>query len=90
MKLVCPKCQVELYPKQNGVYCINYDGYGEPYQVDQCDIWACGECNFEVAGGFTKGPIAERYHGYFNRFLADIEQGNSRVIINRGRKCPEG
>ena len=78
-KLVCTKCEIELYPKKNEVYVVENAQFG-PYKIWSADLWACPSCKFEIVAGFGQNPIAERYQEHFKQLLDRIEAGTIPVF----------
>jgi hypothetical protein len=60
MRLVCPKCQIELRPKKNGVAveAMTVDG---PYQLWVADLLSCPGCDLEVIARFAPRPLVEHF-----------------------------
>jgi len=83
-KLVCISCNLEMYPKKNGVYCVDLFDNGEPYSITYCDIWKCNECGYEVLAGFANEPCAYHWQPDFGELLNKLSQSEI-VIKNRGR-----
>jgi hypothetical protein len=64
VRIVCPKCQIELRPKKNGVAAeaMTVDG---PYQLFVADLMACSGCGLEVVAGFGSRPIVEHFQAEY-------------------------
>lgn len=60
MTYACPKCQIELRVKQNGVGVETISQNG-PYQFYQADLIECPGCHLEVLAGFGRQPILYHY-----------------------------
>lgn len=55
--LVCVKCELELFPKQNGVMVERIEGIGS-FELWEGDLWACRKCGMEVIADFGQKPWA--------------------------------
>ncbi len=56
---VCVKCECDLKPEQNGVYCVETAGTERrPYKVWHADLWKCPNCGIEIVSGYGHGPRA--------------------------------
>ena len=70
MRLVCPKCQLELRSKRNGVAAeaMTVDG---SYQLWIADLLACPGCELEVVARFAPRPLAEHFQSDYARIVKD-------------------
>ena len=66
---VCARCQVELYPKKNGVGAIAMGDSG-PEAIYDADLWRCPNCGLEVVLDFGNKPIREHFHPDFAAVVA--------------------
>lgn len=54
MKPVCVKCEVDMYPEENGVLLVQTAGEERrPYKAWMADKWKCAKCGCEVLSGFS-------------------------------------
>ncbi|HEY7303703.1 MAG TPA: hypothetical protein VH601_06310 [Bryobacteraceae bacterium] len=60
MIAVCPKCQIALAPKKNGVTVEVMSDFGS-YQLWDADLLECPECRLEIVSNFGKKPLMEHY-----------------------------
>lgn len=60
MTIICPKCELELRPRKNGVPVEAMATFG-PYQLWMADLFACPECGLEVVTRFAPLPLVEHY-----------------------------
>lgn len=59
-KPVCVKCECDLKPERNGVWCVETVGQERRlYKVWHSDKWKCPSCGVEVLVGFGKNPILQ-------------------------------
>lgn len=73
-KMVCAKCEVELYPEKNGVYVKElFQHNSAVYCIWAADLWKCPICGLEVVAGFGEKPIVEHYEPHFQRVLDQID-----------------
>lgn len=73
-KMVCTKCQLPLFPKENGVYVAEvFLSPPQPCKVWMADLWGCCECGMEVVAGFGNNPIKEHYEEGFEELLGKVK-----------------
>lgn len=85
---VCAKCNVEMYPKKNGVFVLEYAGH-MPYKIWSADLWACRSCGAEIVLGFPRYAIVEHYEPHFLKVLESIKEKNG-TLIDCFEKIPAG
>ena len=83
-KLVCTKCETELYPKKNEVYVVETASFG-PYKLWSADLWECKGCGFQIVSGFGNNPIAEHYQRGFAELLKNLEESGSTIFYDNER-----
>ncbi len=76
---VCPKCERELHPEENGVGVLDMAN-GKAYKVYDADLWKCPGCGMQVVGGFGNNAISEHYMPGFQRMV----DGYKTLIKNNG------
>ena len=83
-KIVCVKCEVELYPECNDTVVIETAKCldNKPYKLWFADIWKCPKCGMEVVCGFGNGPIAEHYQEGFEERMKQICGDSRRVVFD--------
>lgn len=73
-KLVCPECQMQYIPLQNGVAVITmFLEEPQPYKVEFADLWICPVCGNRVLAGFSEGNyqhFEKDFDEHLNRALA--------------------
>jgi len=82
-KLVCVKCQRELSPVRNEVFCVNPLG-GFPYEVYMADKWGCPECKTEVIAGMGMNPVLRHDRLDFAKQFKKLKL-TKELIYNYGR-----
>lgn len=88
---VCAKCGVELFPKKNGVGCLDYAYFGEgeeqkaeEYQIWDADLWECPKCHCQIVTGFGFEPIDIHHNESFSATVKNYRE-KSILIHNHTR-----
>ena len=76
---VCPRCERELHPEENGVGVLDMAN-GRAYEVYDADLWKCPGCGMEVVGGFGNKAISAHYEENFQRMIG----GYKTLFKNNG------
>ncbi len=76
---VCPKCECELHPQENGVGVLDMAGDRE-YEVYDADLWQCPGCGLQVVGGFGNRAISAHYMETFQKVI----QSYKTLFRNKG------
>lgn len=80
MRIACPKCQLELRVKKNGVGVESMADFGS-YQYFHVDLWICPECGLEILAGFGAKPIVEHCQkSRYEQFIATDRAHNVPVF----------
>ena len=77
---ICPKCQVELRCKENGVYVVECCHHGME-AIWHADLWYCTKCGIEVVLGLGKQPIAVHYKTDLVKLYWELQQAGNHMIF---------
>lgn len=58
--IICPKCELELRAKKNGVPVESMADFGS-YQLYMADLLYCPSCGLEIIAGLSPKPLAEHH-----------------------------
>ncbi len=76
---ICANCHVELYPKENGVWVLEWAG-SEPYKLWHADLWGCRGCDAQVILGVGANPVREHIQSDFASFINCISDRKETII----------
>jgi hypothetical protein len=71
MKLICPKCELELRPKRIGVAVEAMAVFG-PYELWNADLLVCPTCNAQIAM-LAGQPLVEHFRPEYAERVANAK-----------------
>jgi len=75
--LVCVSCKMQMKPEKNGVYFIEYAGFG-PYKIWHTDKLKCPRCGATILTGF--GDTAIHHHDSIFNDLLELARKQSDTV----------
>jgi hypothetical protein len=77
---VCADCKIEMYPKENGIFVVEYMNRNEPYKLWRADLWSCKGCGRNAVLGFATCSIVDHYEPQFKTVLDNIRASGKTII----------
>lgn len=89
MRFACPRCQLALVVKKNGVTAEIMSDFGS-YQLYDADLLECPGCAVEIISNFGSRPLAEHYQKpYYERIAENLRHRGPWFRVWNSRRDKE-
>ncbi len=88
-KPTCVKCECDLNPQPDEVYCVETRGEERrPFRIWHADKWKCPKCGVEFISGYGFMPLAvedEAGDSEVVEYLEKLYEQNEKVVFTHER-----